>query len=279
MQKSWHKLPANSQLSDATDSMETFVHSIANRSVWQRIADIVFGYDFFISYASRDGEFYAAHLAKALEQRGFDCFLDNQSYSKGDDWRAVGTAAIRRTSQLVLVGSPQALQSEPVLHEVRVFTATGRKVIPIEFDGTLEEARLQGTPLAKFITPEILRIKEPQKALKEGPADTTLTELQKAFVNRRQSAKRTRALQAVACTLTLLLVVSFVFWRLAERRRVQADMARQNEEVRRKEAEAAKGLAETRRIEANASKQAAEEQRDVATIRQLVRRIAAERGG
>src|ERR1039458_8536198 len=82
------------QPQDATGSW------IVKRSAWQRIADCFFGYDFFVSYTWKDGATYAFRLAKALEQRGFDCFLDSQSYVKGDDWKIVGAAAIRRTSKL-----------------------------------------------------------------------------------------------------------------------------------------------------------------------------------
>jgi hypothetical protein len=135
-----------------------------------------------------------------------------------------------------MVGSPQVLESAAVLHEVRVFSSTGRKVIPIEFNGSLEEARLKETLFAQFITPDVLRIKESAAALETGPSEAALTDFENAFVFRRQSTKRMMALQIIAGALAVMLVFSIGFWRLAERRRVQADIAKNEAEVKRKEA-------------------------------------------
>src|SRR5262249_18737381 len=121
-----------------TASLEKEIESLRKKSFWQRTADYLFGYDFFVCYSWEDGAVYAVGLANALTDRGFDCFLDSRSYAKGDDWKAVGSAAIQRTSQLVLVGSPGALQSAAVLLEVRIFSSSGRKVIPIDFGGTVD---------------------------------------------------------------------------------------------------------------------------------------------
>ena len=68
---------------------------------------------------------------------GFECFLDRQDYTKGDDWKLVGAWALKRTGRLVLVGTPKALESKPVLREVQIFTSSGKRVIPIDFDGDL----------------------------------------------------------------------------------------------------------------------------------------------
>ncbi|HEV3330929.1 MAG TPA: toll/interleukin-1 receptor domain-containing protein [Bryobacteraceae bacterium] len=244
------------QLSEATASVERPVYSLPHRSIWRRIADYFFGFDFFISYTSRDGAGYAFHLSEALGKCGFDCFLDADGFTKGDDWKAVGSAAIRRTSQLVLVGSPRVFESAPVVHEVQVFTATGRKVIPIDFGGTLADEKLRDTLLIEFITPEMLRIEEPLTALTEGPSKTTVTDLQNSFVHRRQSSKRLAAMKGIAAALAFLLALSIWFWRSAERQRGQADLARQDAVGKCKEADAAKKVAE--------------EQRNAATIRQLI---------
>jgi WD40 repeat protein len=240
------------------------------RSAWQRIADCFFGYDFFVSYTWKDGATYAFRLAKALEQRGFDCFLDSQSYVKGDDWKIVGAAAIRRTSKLVLVGSPGVWHSTSVLREIQIFTASGRRIVPIDFDGSLEAANIRDHPLARFISPALLKIKEKGQCLQEGPSDTTLADLQNSFANIRQSAKRTRALKAIAATLAIFLAFAIGFWRLAERRRSEADVAKQDALTKRDEATAAKKVAEVARQDAKSSQEVAEQQRNVAITRQLV---------
>jgi hypothetical protein len=84
------------------------------RPLLRRLLDFVFGYDFFISYCWNDGGKYALALSRRLEKEGFEVFLDRDDYASGDDWKKVGAWTLRRTSQLILVGSPGAFVSEPV---------------------------------------------------------------------------------------------------------------------------------------------------------------------
>ena len=55
--------------------------------------------------------------------------LDQQlaALRKRSVWRR--RAAIRKTSHLVVVGSPKAIDSDPVLREVQIFARSGRKVV------------------------------------------------------------------------------------------------------------------------------------------------------
>src|SRR6266852_2472198 len=80
------------------------------RSLLRRLLDFVFGYDFFISYSWSDGAAYATALASRLEADGFEVFLDRASYASGDNWKKVGAWTLRRTGQLILVGSPAAIR-------------------------------------------------------------------------------------------------------------------------------------------------------------------------
>jgi len=240
--------------------LEHELEALSKRSFWQQIADYLFGYDFFISYSWKDGATYAVRLAAALKQRGFDCFLDAQSYDKGDDWKAVGAASLRRTSQLILVGTPGALSSDPILREVRIFSASRRKIVPIDLGGTLDSTNLNNHPLFQFVTAAVLRIAEPVSHLSRGPSSSTLDDLQNGFRNLRQSIKRMRALKAVAFSLCMLLLTAVGFWRLAESRRQQAEAARQQAEERRVEAESAKKDAEIRREQADTARRDASRQ-------------------
>lgn len=83
---------------------------VGKRSLVQRALDATFGYDFFISYTRRDGgKDYAEALARRLKTAGFQIFFDSDEYAMGDDWKVEGKWALRRTSQLILVASPEAL--------------------------------------------------------------------------------------------------------------------------------------------------------------------------
>lgn len=103
---------ASETIAKPSTTLEKELAELTHRSFWQSAVDFFFGYDFFISYRWEDGRHYAVPLAADLKRRGFDCFLDSESYAKGDNWKTVGAMALRRTSRLILVASPGALKSE-----------------------------------------------------------------------------------------------------------------------------------------------------------------------
>jgi len=178
------------------------------KSGLKRIADNLFGYDYFISYAWKDGRNYAVGLAKELEEHGFDVFLDSDSYSKGDDWKKIGSWALSRTSQLVLVASEHANASKAVERELDIFSSTGRKIIPVDFiDSPI--AGLEQRVFHKYLPDEILRIIE-KNSLKEGPARNTVNELIAGFKLRRQSQKRIRWLTSAALLFALTAALAIV---------------------------------------------------------------------
>src|ERR1700755_1063485 len=96
----------------------------AHNSVWRRLLGFAFGYDFFISYSWSDGGGYASALTRQLRTEGYEGFFDRDDYASGDDWKKVGAWKLRRTGQLILIGSPAALLSAPVLREIQVFSGT-----------------------------------------------------------------------------------------------------------------------------------------------------------
>src|SRR5215831_15234263 len=151
-----------------TRTLPDDISNAGHRSVWRRLLDLVFGYDFFISYSWSDGGKYAAALTRQLRSEGFEVFFDRDDYASGDNWKKVGAWKLRRTGQLVLVGSPAALASAPVMREVQIFSRTGRRIVPIDFDGSLEWTT-HDCALAPYLPAEILRIREPATALKAGP--------------------------------------------------------------------------------------------------------------
>ena len=163
----------------------------SRRSSWQRLVDAFFGYDFFISYTHADGKDYARPLARCLEkQYRFDCFLDVQDYRSGDNWQVIGEWALKRTGIMVMVGSPKAFESKPVLREVRIFSGTGKRIIPIDFGRTFTQLLARGNPLSKYIAPEVLRVDEPLESLETGPTEDALKRIADAFHGTRQSVRR-----------------------------------------------------------------------------------------
>jgi WD40 repeat protein len=228
--------------------------------------DALFGYDFFISYAWADGKTYAHDLAQRLTRRGFECFLDNRDYSLGDDWKVIGAWALKRTSKLVLVGTSRALQSEPVLLELQVFTSGGKRIIPIDFDGSLASEKNPDNPVLKLVGPTKLKVSERAERLNDGPSDTAVREIVATFNHTRQSVKRLRWIRRVAVLLLALFLVAVGFAFYANQQR---------KEARRQQSKAEASANEAHKQESKAKASARE-----ATMRQLTAesRLALERG-
>jgi hypothetical protein len=74
--------------------------------VW--LADFLFGFDFFISYAHWDGSNYPETLARVLEEDGYRVFLDRNDYKAGDDLRILTRRYVHNSNSLVLVTRPSA---------------------------------------------------------------------------------------------------------------------------------------------------------------------------
>ena len=134
------------------------------------IPRFLFGDDIFISYSRRDGAHYSAALANELSKKGRDlsCFLDQWGASAANELSKPVLRALRRSSVLVLVGTPGAASSPMVREEVKQFSKTGwlrshRAILPINVAGGFdqvswneltglhrttetEEARMDGLP-------------------------------------------------------------------------------------------------------------------------------------
>ena len=193
---------AKAQLSSANAG------DIGSRSLWRRLLGFVFGYDFFISYSWSDGGAYATALAHRLEAAGFQVFLDRAGFASGDDWKSIGAWTLRCTGKLILVGSPAALRSEPVVDEVRIFGTTKRRIVPIDFAGSLE--RLEpDSPLAPYLSANTLKIKEPAAALQSGPSEETVATIDRTFDLVRQDTKR-RIMVAIVVLSLLVFAVGMI---------------------------------------------------------------------
>src|SRR5262245_65856029 len=98
----------------------------------------LFGDDIFISYSRRDGANYAAALANELSKPGrdFSCFLDQWGAAAANELSKPVVQALRRSTVLVLVGTPGAMQSKFVRQEVEDFSrrrllSAHRPILPL----------------------------------------------------------------------------------------------------------------------------------------------------
>jgi hypothetical protein len=238
------------------DVIDTQVPNSLSQSAWRgtaelkfswprRIRDWLWGYDFFISYHWASGGKYAVNLAQKLRMKSFDVFLDRADFASGDDWKRMGQIALRNTQRLILIATREAVtESLPVQHEVEIFTARGRQVIPIVFGDRFVDLDRAKFPVFSLLPESHLFIDSGADARLHGPSDETIDEL-----IRTHRVLRRRSLRALISVIPVLLVIAFATFATyqwgaavlakhdAERSRDLERIARDKETEQRKEAQ------------------------------------------
>lgn len=205
------------------------------RESWRvGLARVFWGYDFFISYHWESGGAYARALAQRLRDKHYDVFLDRAEYAMGEDWKRVGEAALRNTQRLVLIATLEAVtKSDPVTHEVKSFTARGRRVIPVVFYEDRDTGRVPSlaglvrtdNEVLALIPDAQLYIDDNAKNLCLGPADDVVDRLVHTFRIMRRRNMRATILGLVALILIAFSGVAMVSWFNAEKERQAAVQA------------------------------------------------------
>lgn len=251
----------------------------SQRPLFKRLVDLFFGFDFFVSYSHGDGWKYAEALTRELEALNFDVFLDRDDFHDGVNWKSAGGWSLRRTSKLILVGTPDSLGSKPVQYELEVFAETGRTVIPISIDGALSKLSDEH-PFRKHLGDETLRIEELDGQRLKGPSAATVGRIAQSFNILRQDQKRTRWLQALV--VIFALISGIAVWQSVEAGRAQgvAERARQQASEERDDAVRARNNARNANMaaqsEAARARKAEDEAKESAFIALQRRREAEE---
>lgn len=106
---------------------------------WPSVAKgVLFGFDFFISYAQSPGtNAYASRLQETLIKRDYVCFRDTSHLKAGEPLTLKIRLGLKKTRCLIVLGSNKALESQWVGKEIGLFSGKERPIIPID----LEEIR------------------------------------------------------------------------------------------------------------------------------------------
>jgi WD40 repeat protein len=204
----------------------------AKAGPFRRLADWLFGYDFFISYSQRDGLNYPAALEQRLESIGYKVFLDRIEYVPGIDLDQATQRRVRMSRKLIVLGRPQAFASEWVKREVEVYLSTGAAPIIIDINGSLATAAADA-PLARMARERHwLRIEERVPQIDDAPSKDCIDGLTRSFKATRQETIRIRFFQGAAAVFALLAVLAI--WQA-----IAAVLAKRDAEARRDEALAA----------------------------------------
>lgn len=84
----------------------------------------------FISYSKKDSEF-THKLSSDLEAAGFRIWIDKRSIQIGDDWRNTIEKNLREAGEVIVVVSPNALESEWVPYEGALAIGWEKPIYPI----------------------------------------------------------------------------------------------------------------------------------------------------
>jgi cbb3-type cytochrome oxidase subunit 3 len=181
--------------------------------------DAFWGYDVFIAHRRSDAAEYARRLAEALqaEPKRIASFLDRKVYRPGDSLTVETKRNAAKSDLLVLVGSPELTNlrtpDDWVEQEVNAYLeshVSDRKVIPIDFGGTIANAPSSTGNRILLQVKNFVRSEQPLSALVEPPSEAVLGAIRAKLDGRRRDRRRVHFFAMAASVLAVLLVLAAV---------------------------------------------------------------------
>lgn len=150
----------------------------------------------YISY-SRDDSFIANQLARDLELRGLTVWYDNNLLQAGTNWRDTLDRAVRNCQALILIVSPQSIQSDYVRQEVNIARQSDKRIIPLLFNRSYASELLNDFQLERFHAPSILTVADYEKVVNDITSQLrqNLKPVFDVIIERGFSASFTRSFQ------------------------------------------------------------------------------------
>lgn len=186
------------------------------RAAVRRVADalgrFVFGHDVFVSYARRDALAYAERLADALTKRKLFCYLDQWGAPPGEKVPRSVFRQVRRSTVLVVVGSPAALESRAIREEILAFDKTGRPIVPVRVGPEIE-----GASWYPEVKGAAIREENPDAFPAQQPSEDLIEMLDRAVGYNRRYRTQRRIFWG-----TLLVAFAATVWALFAAKRASA---------------------------------------------------------
>jgi hypothetical protein len=163
-------------------------------SVLSRLARLLFGYDFFLSYAHKDGADYARKLEKSLSKKDFTVFRDETELPGGEPLTSLIRLSLRRTRRLVVVGTKFAVKSRWVEKEIKEFNEKKRRrIVLLDVHGIKNEQPW-------FNPDEFVFVQD--SAGEEGPSENAIRNL----VNGQSKWKVNQQARCVLCLVGVVIM-------------------------------------------------------------------------
>lgn len=199
------------------------------------IMEWLFGYDVFISYKwfkpmldEPEGRPYAEALEQALQFHNYRCFLDSRDFIPGSSLDSATKSSLDNSSALVLVATPNCLQSDSVCQEIAIFLESNRPIVPINIDGTREKGESGKLKSEDYLRLGSLLWVEESKPDPKSPSEAVVETLVQSFKATRRKTRRMQTFSVIAAVLLVLLVVAiwFFFGERTARRRADLENRR-----------------------------------------------------
>jgi outer membrane protein OmpA-like peptidoglycan-associated protein len=193
------------------------------------------GPDVFISYARADSYGYAGQLASQLITSGLSCYIDQSGSPPGKQVPKSTLQAAGRSSVLVALTSPAALQSKPMEEEIRAFPISDRPVVPVFFGNPHQfEMMIKRPSWLAALEGEAIAYEAPDTLHSGVPSDSLIKRIINAVGNRRQRLRLRRAgLFVIILMISGLLVFAYTMLQVRSTTRELAKARQQVESTNR----------------------------------------------
>jgi hypothetical protein len=172
------------------------------RDWWHTLSEH-FGYDFFVSYARKDGAAYSTALDLELSEAGYSCFFDRRDMPLGQSLKESSRRALKRSQMLLFVGTPAAFESDHVYEEVLLF-GTARPATMLNLANTVGET--SQTNRTRILLGDRTWIDERGEVIPSRPTAEVVSEVKRAFKFVRRRTQRLIAASIVGFALCCLVM-------------------------------------------------------------------------
>lgn len=198
-----------------------------------RLRDHLFGFDFFISYAHKDGKEYPEGLVEGLTERGYRVFLDESGeetgFVVGEELATAMDQRIRQSTKLILIAGESALRSQWVHKEVEI--SRDAKRVPVVIDlGQQFKSEGEDHPLRQILG-NTITLFDPEEHVQPTyvptrPSAHVFEKLEASFKATRKDVLRFRFFLGTAAALLLLIAGVVVIANWGARKSQEAEATR-----------------------------------------------------
>lgn len=174
-----------------------------------RLVDRLYGHDVFVAHRRVDGAGYAEALVERLDRERLASFIDKREYGPGDELSHATLRNIRKSTMLVIVGSPAIQENRDpdwLLREINTYLAehaeSARRILPISFGDSLLAPPGRSAIVDRLR--DTLRLDQPLEGLRLPPSEAVIAAITQQFRKRTRDSLRLFAFQAAASVMIML---------------------------------------------------------------------------